>query len=50
MKIFLDRKAIEEFAKQYGLVWTQVKTRIMNERKVHKQDVSSTAKAMEIDL
>ena len=50
MKIFLDRKAMADFAKKYGLVWTQVETRIMNERKAHKQDVPTTAKAMEIDL
>ena len=50
MKIFLDRKALADFAKKYGLVWTQVETRIMNERKAHKQDVPTTAKAMEIDL
>lgn len=32
----LDRHTMEMFAKKYGLKWSQVKTRIMNEKKAKR--------------
>lgn len=46
---FQDRKKMENFASKYGITWSQVKTRIMNERKFHKQAMKSNFEAMGIE-
>lgn len=45
-----DVSLMAAFAKRYSLSAGQVKIRIMNERKFHKENVASTAKEMEMEL
>jgi hypothetical protein len=46
----LDMKVMEEFSRRYSMMTCQVKTRIMNLRKCHKDKVASTAKEMEMEF